>query len=1359
MTRLVQTTCFLFALAFLSTAAGSSASAASRIPQRELTDCQELLPAVLRIAVPHRAAPASDLRGVRRQVEQALRPFLNDRSQLLQGGSFDCRGDRRIQINIAIGSDYEILDWLSEGEVDGALAAPLSLWLLDRDGTRVVEVDRSAFPANNPQAQFAAGRHKRNSEGGSWINDPDPEGVLEIYRESLFCKALASCDEAEFVAAMDLGLCDSHRETFDLGPIRPVMPDHLSTSGFVLPMSSNSIWLERRIARLRENLTEKDNGWGLSPKIRDAFWRGWMKDLRFSLDHDPFDRMKPQSQSGDPASATRPLDLNEGQETSLEILFSGFPPSPGLREKILSPDPYEASLFPDSNASLIVQDRWILLHGALEDRLREYSQVFRGVVKVQRVPPGFKAALEPRAFRESGTVEVLALPPELRSLLEVNPRFGVRSMAFTPDETLRLLHAQKTVHEGPSARLSLILPGGGVKSAYQAVLLDRLYGSGSLRNFLVEEAPDLGQRPLDVHQVIGTSGGALTGYFVAQLGSRGPWNLTELLWHQGPRDGAPPLEPGEKSPPLRSKDIFGFTDLLRYLSIVLNLLVFCILLVFVVHSEKLRGHHRSVGAPAGRFRVTLILWGVLLATPLVLQIASAGGDREHVPEIEGVAYLLLVLLVMMADQCIVSRDDRPSEKFWIPWRIPVIAGSFLLLIPVGTQLFLAFQTRGADLKPSQTTEKLSLLLAGTSANVGLVYFLLTVFGILGAMAIPLRRLHASWTGGMRSVAAAALDALLCSTLALTLFSSQTVRARIGWNPPLLLSVLVVLVLAILLLAALRPIMKREGRAGWIPYYLSLFSVSVVVFFLCLPESPGSYDSILSVLLAPSGLDVFGGHLMVMLGSLLLAAGLIQAVIQGQNSYRLEGETRFMRGLFLLLAHAVGVLLVMFFLDWLMTQVSGSFVLPITTLELDWRYWAVSITIAALYGIFLLGLRKRAVWRPVMKFLRGPRIEGTGSDDTQSESPSQLRQLLAQARRLHAIAFLRGLRMLRHSALFLLESHPNRPLIAVRAFRMLMVGAGAVLWWNLLLAPAAYGNKEAEKTLHKTITRFENAYEQAHLTGLAENRRPYERADTLKPRFRAHFVSPANELQEDGTRFFLFSPQEAEECPEVPERSRSGSQWFSYRVFEGAVAQQRALVGGLSFPCDPLDSDSDAGKEFLTSVIFASGSPFPIFAPHRVQAPGDDKEAMILVDGGYSNNVPVEAALELGARQVLILRSAHPSPDRKEGRMGQVIAKILGPLVRNLPRIPAFLFERSQQVDRLSSQNVFVVSLAPLPGHQKWPALFHFQKDVVERLETVAEEDMQERIGFVESWGRPETRLSLAFESLTSESLPETVGSL
>ena len=97
-----------------------------------------------------------------------------------------------------------------------------------------------------------------------------------------------------------------------------------------------------------------------------------------------------------------------------------------------------------------------------------------------------------------------------------------------------------------------------------------------------------------------------------------------------------------------------------------------------------------------------------------------------------------------------------------------------------------------------------------------------------------------------------------------------------------------------------------------------------------------------------------------------------------------------------------------------------------------------------------------------------------------------------------------------------------------------------------------------------------------------------------------------------------------------------------------------------------------------------------------------------------------------------------------------LARLEVPDPRRDGRLPGFLFERSQQVDRLSRRDLFVVSLAPSREEPDWPPLFDFRQQTVERLEKVARHDLGRRIGMVQSWGRPHFQLSVPVQGVREE---------
>ena len=302
------------------------------------------------------------------------------------------------------------------------------------------------------------------------------------------------------------------------------------------------------------------------------------------------------------------------------------------------------------------------------------------------------------------------------------------------------------------------------------------------------------------------------------------------------------------------------------------------------------------------------------------------------------------------------------------------------------------------------------------------------------------------------------------------------------------------------------------------------------------------------------------------------------------------------------------------------------------------------------------------------------------------------------------------RWVRQGLTFLTSRHPAGDTGALRCVRLLLFFASGLLVWNLVNAPGLYGNEHARDYLDAAANRFEQQQPASQGVG-----------------FRTYFAVPANTLASARDRYFLFTPTSDDRIPVAVERD---SRWWICRA-----------------PAD---------REQVERVVFASGSPFPIFPPHFVAMPcakeDDGKgEPEPLVDGGYAHNVPVEAVAKLGARQALILQSdaapedgqLGPTPEGLEARFGSVketqwAGLFVGQLALNLPRLIPFLFNQAQSVDRISERNLLVVSVAaPADAeHAGWPALFDFRRAVVQRMLTTAGEDFDRRVARVDNWPPP-----------------------
>ena len=74
-----------------------------------------------------------------------------------------------------------------------------------------------------------------------------------------------------------------------------------------------------------------------------------------------------------------------------------------------------------------------------------------------------------------------------------------------------------------------------------------------------------------------------------------------------------------------------------------------------------------------------------------------------------------------------------------------------------------------------------------------------------------------------------------------------------------------------------------------------------------------------------------------------------------------------------------------------------------------------------------------------------------------------------------------------------------------------------------------------------------------------------------------------------------------------------------------------------------------------------------------------------------------------------------------------------PLLRNLPRLVPFLYERAQASDALREEGLFVARIVPSVA-VGWPRLWEFSRHNVERLRHWGRMDSLRRVGRVDGWG-------------------------
>jgi predicted acylesterase/phospholipase RssA len=1134
------------------------------------TPCEDRLPVILRVGLPQAGVVAAlSAPELRARVERVFAQVYGQHGL--------CRESRRLQINVALGNDYQIVDWLAQGRIDVGVTTDVGLFLLNRrDKLSLAELDLFQSPEVALfLPSFVSTLRSRELFSGGPRERPDPAADFDSLLWQIWCQGEASKAVAEGRAGC---------QALAGGPrYRLEVPSHLSTAGFAVLVRQAEAWLAAHPSPAAPAAVGASGEAG-PDEVRERFWTALFQRTRFTFSRSPLDE----------SPAAREIVIQSGEKVG---------EGDGFRNHLVLP---------------------IRLAG----ELLEAGSYREAYLRPEILPSAW--------FAEGGP------PRAVSRWLDLEPYFGVRTYGFTVGESLALLVEHQKTSGVP--RLALVLPGGGVKAVYQSALLDELYGRALLRNVLTS-ARGRYATSLPVDAVVGTSGGALLGYFVARLGEGGPWNLAQVLWERAP---------GQT---LDSTDIFDWGDLLRYLSAVVIFGVFsCCLALFSFQTARFARDEPNEGYPATRWRLSFALWPILAAAPLLVRAVNGVHAKEHIPAIEGLFYMVCTTIAVFADQCFVERPEARAA--------PATAWSPLWAVAPGLLLVaLPFRSYGQG-APGKAWHEQPLTFLGAFGPL-----LVLVVGL--GFVVPVFR-RRTWPESLRGKSLASLAEIFGALLlgAALLALPAGIWRQLDRAPFFLVG----FGLIFLLLGFGPSLQKRARTQRAAPrttyYYIGLLVATLLVALLCRPADLSAGGG--AVWVRESRLDLRLGGFLVCLGVLTLLAGALLWVGRSRY-YHVEKAKEFRSAFALSLSLVVvvyGVLLV------LQAALPNRF----SFLELTSSFWLWLLGVSCAVSILLI-------------------VAGA---------------IIAVRRPNHRL--IRGLR-------FLCAAHPNGIFVNRRFVRVALVGLGAVGWWNFVLAPALYGNARAHEFLERGVLRFE-----------AESRRANGGSP---PRLRAQFLAPANILERDGTRYFLVQPPGIEGCQEIVRQPGSGSVWYQLRVKDDAPAG-----GGDTTGC-PLAVERTPRQ--LEQVIFASGSPFPIFPAHLVELPGE-AEPVALVDGGYSNNVPVAAAAALSAAQVLIVQSTNPlgvaeAPSAPGPAAGNLFGVLHGPLVGDLSRLVGFLFERSQQPDRLSRREVFVVSLSP-SQRADWPELFDFRSRTVESLRRYAKEDFELRIGAVESWGPPHFQLSV-----------------
>jgi predicted acylesterase/phospholipase RssA/ABC-type phosphate/phosphonate transport system substrate-binding protein len=679
---------------------------------------------------------------------QSVRSYLDKITERSQ------RWEHPMKFEVSLGNYYQIWSWFKTGQIDAAVVSPFMAMLLERDSQAVSILELS-------EGKEAAAHYPIVAATGS--NRDTPIAGLKKYLKDLLDAAHQGEPGSKEVRKRVKAIRDKTR--LDL-------VSHLSSSGFIMPSLFVQAWLD-----------EQENG-TLDETVKDRFWHLFFENAHLTLVH-----------GNEPAPA--PI-------STIRFSYGGSDPGDKAFGAWI---PYKAGSLPDDGPS--IPNDVLVVRRQLKEKL-----VGKDAADTAILDQLFLSADIQRSFREqdgkykeirwfnptvhgpfrAAVSHLFSREVKNRELARLNTRWYENGLFdFTIDETMALLR-QDQQNSGVS-QLAVVLSGGGVKSLYQTVLLDHLYGlrKGSARqlhNF--DEAVPVAAAPvasgsvdpLTVHTIIGTSGGAMLAFFAAQL-------------PQVER-----LEPIVKT--TSGKRLFPWADLPRLMSILV-LLALLQAVLLAVKTFNWWGYGDLAAFPIQKSGIHGILAVALLLVfgGAVAIVTTRSESIESVPFAEVLFYILTAVVAHFGVTCI-ARADKPG-----PPRQAALGRFAGLGLAFGVQLLVVAVTARHWLMPAQEgLHKVSLpgLSALASAGVFVIAAALATAAAAGRRGLTVKGLR----GYVAAMAAAvvATGAAFLPLIALNLLGLGTLLELTGLYWLGLVAAAVIASVGLLFLARARPSSSR-----------------------------------------------------------------------------------------------------------------------------------------------------------------------------------------------------------------------------------------------------------------------------------------------------------------------------------------------------------------------------------------------------------------------------------------------------------------------------------------------------------------------------------------------------------------------
>ena len=517
------------------------------------------------------------------------------------------RSGTRLCARYVFGNDFQLLDWLENGRIDGAVVAPLALKILHTS-------DRQPFTQH-----FVIARHDAFTDH----NLASYHLGLSAYENG----ALQSEPRERYHAYLEALLTDTSALADKI-----ILDSHLSPA-LGLFLSATHDWLQ---------------GQSATDEQQEQFWKRLFKRMVFALS-----RPTTSDATTFAVRATENCDAPTTHCLSASAVHDYLL----LRRQVA-----QETLPPEFDA--LPHDKPTLISDTYQHIVPDYLPM---------PPKGASLQAPLKAFIEHNYT-----PHQVGSQVR-------RYFRFTISELMHLL--RPAADDGDKGDIALVLTGGGVKAAYQTRLVDYLYAKPYLTNIRGEQlaSDTAAAAPLQVKYVIGTSGGALLGLFVAAINKTDNPHFSDLLWISD--------KTGKR---ITFTDVFPPIDMLRWLSFLFSLFIFTVIAMIILYrSQRVREHlgldvSGTAAKPAsdtgGRFFRFSIVWIAFLAlTPFLILYVNGEQLEEHIPEMQGFFYFIFTLIAIYTDNHILRAkrlllDENNVNKPGPAFLWSLLAGGVLLTV-------------------------------------------------------------------------------------------------------------------------------------------------------------------------------------------------------------------------------------------------------------------------------------------------------------------------------------------------------------------------------------------------------------------------------------------------------------------------------------------------------------------------------------------------------------------------------------------------------------------------------------------------------------------------------------------------------